>query len=100
MSMKISVRLSDDVLQAVDEAAEREGRNRSQQVEWVLKQGLAVVGMVDAVGKSAGDAARGAQVRISNWDKPKREAGMCVHGRETKFCVYCQRAAKGKIMNG
>lgn len=42
MSIKISVRLSDDVLQAVDEAARQQDRNRSQVINRVLRAALDV----------------------------------------------------------
>lgn len=31
-----------------------------------------------------------------NFGKSRNVTGMCVHGREAKFCVYCQKTAKGK----
>lgn len=41
MKTQISVRLSDDVIQAVNNAAKLEGRNRSQQIEWYLRRMVA-----------------------------------------------------------
>lgn len=40
MRTHITLRLSDDVLQAVDEATERSGRTRAREIEWNLRMML------------------------------------------------------------
>jgi predicted transcriptional regulator len=95
MAKHISIRLWDDVLEAVDKLAAADERDRSQVINRTLRRALCVQDWsMSPAAVKAGHVAT--EPEKNSPDKPRRAAGMCVHGREAKFCVHCQKAAKGK----
>lgn len=94
MAKHISIRLWDDVLAAVDKAAKEEERDRSQVINRALRSafGLGQV-KLESLASMQQRAQDRAEEKIVEGIK---RSGMCGHGREKKFCVYCQKTEKAK----
>lgn len=79
MSKLIAVRLPDDVAKAVESSAKRQERSQSQVVIRALRNALV-----------RGEKQVDKPELVVEPTEPRKESGMCVHGRETKFCIHCK----------
>lgn len=103
MSKVMSLRLPDALAGMIEQEAIKQDRSQHQIVLRTLKDAFGIKAadtmLCDA---PAGSSELAAQLSVAAASKkepvfprePKREAGMCTHGRERKFCVYCKKTEK------
>lgn len=95
----LAVRFPDDVIQRVEELAKQEGRSKSQVIIRALQGSLFPI-ETRKINQKVEPIPDWEVVedkpleyiseRVKVADKLHALAGMCVHGREAKFCIHCK----------